>query len=507
MLLYFFENPRKLRFLAWLIFSLATLFLVGSFESRLANTIGDDHPIVLARIFNHPEAWARDFGLVTGKAFAVASLPNLLASYLERLHSSFPYALSWLYIFVQNLGLALALMVYQKNFCKAPLLGLLGACFAYFCAPWTVNLAYYPSLMHTPYPGHLVVPFLVLAAGALLQEKWKLLGFLLCLSGLIHPSLTLQFIGLAFLYLLWTSKTSQWRTGFFVSLPGVLASVFLPLFLVPKPENPLSSSELIPSALNNPHLVPWKNEIFWSWELPSVVAVFWLAFLGVQNLKVSFPKLVPFFWANLSGVVLAAFAHFCFVKFNFLPGILLCPLRITVLSSVLLIPIGFQYLFKNIQSQKMDAVFISVTLLFFLLFSERGLFWAPLLALTFVHSPLAFRAFVFWLLLFFLAGAPLRSFTNEVLGGQVRYFLAPAFYLKTPQILFGLGSAWFIAFLMNRKKKLQWGLVVLLVLGSGAGLWKVFETGQTSRAGSSLARWQLQNWAKTHTSPSSALLS
>lgn len=501
-----FENPKIRWVFACVLFSLATLLLVGSFESRLANTIGDDHPIVLARIFNHPENWLQDFGWVVGKAFAVASLPNLIASYLERLHSSFPYVLSWLYIFIQNLGLGLVLMIYQRNFCKDPFSCLIGAIFVYFCAPWTVNLAYYPSLMHTPYPGHLVMPFLVLGAGALLQEKWKFFCFIVCISGLIHPSLTLQFIGLAILYLLWSQKTNQLIKGLWASLPGVLASFSLPLFLIPKPENPLTAQELIPSALNNPHLVPWKNEIFWSWEVPSVVGVFWLAYLGVTSLRDRFPQLVPFFWANATGALLAALSHFLFVQMEFLPGILICPLRITVLCSIFLIPIGFQYLLEQIKSQRIDTAFISVTLLFLLLFSERGLFWGPLIALSLGRSSKAFYFFLFWLFLFFLTGAPLRHLTNEEVGGQVRYFFAPGFNLKTSQILVGLTSAFFLHLLIRRAAKLQWVLGALLLLGGGAGLWKSFEIGQLTREGSYLARWELQKWAKNHTHSKSVFM-
>jgi len=314
---------------------------------------------------------------------------------------------------------------------------------------------------------------------------------------------------------LWLQKKSLPLKSLWMFLPAALGSIALPLWVIPKASNPLTASELLPSALANPHLVPWTNGIFWTWGLPSMLGVFGLGFLAARHFKNTFPKAVPFFWANVITVCLAAAAHWAFVKIQFLPGILLCPLRITVLNSLFLISLGFQYLLDLLQSRNWKLIFIVSIFIFLFLFSERGLFWGPLAALLILSFsqrpekslPIAFKLCFFWTILFIFAGAPLRILFNGDISGTVRSSLAPAFSLTQFQIAYALLASGVLSCLsLWKRSSSQWAMGLALVFGMSAGLSKCFTIGHASLEGPLQSRWELQAWAKANTPPQSVFL-
>ncbi|MSP18900.1 MAG: hypothetical protein EXR74_04955 [Bdellovibrionales bacterium] len=208
---------------------------MGSFDSRLANSNGDDHPVVWARYFANPTFWKGDGGFFLAQQFGVATLPNIISTYSVKLNTQLPILLSWIYIIIQNVGIGLAFYFLATLWVKEKWLAASVALLSYSMTPWQLNLAYYPSMIHSPYSGHLVMPFIAFAAYFLLTERTIYVSVFLVIAGLIHPSQTLQFIFLALVFLLISDKTSR-RVAHLASLiPPLLASLIIPFVFYRSP--------------------------------------------------------------------------------------------------------------------------------------------------------------------------------------------------------------------------------------------------------------------------------
>lgn len=212
-----------------------TFLLVGSFDSRLANSNGDDHPVVWARYFANPAFWEGDGAFFLAQQFGVATLPNIIAIYAVKLNTQLPILLSWIYIFIQNVGIGLAFYFLATLWVKEKWLAATVALLSYSMTPWQLNLAYYPSMIHSPYSGHLVMPFIAFAAYFLLSQRTLYVSVCLAIAGLIHPSQTLQFIFLAVVFLLISDKTSRRVIHLSSLIPPLLASLIIPFIFLPKP--------------------------------------------------------------------------------------------------------------------------------------------------------------------------------------------------------------------------------------------------------------------------------
>ncbi len=498
-----------------LIFAVLTILLVGSFESRLANSNGDDHPVVWARYFSNPDFWRGDSNFIMAKSFAKATLPNLLAMVSVRWNQNFPILLSWIYVFIQNLGLGLAFYFFSRLWTQEKWIATAVALLSFAMTPWQLNLAYYPSMIHSPYPGHLVMPFLVIAVYFLVLERRGAMTLSLAIAGLIHPSQTLQFLFLLGLFLLALKKEKFQPLQYISFVPAVVTSLLVPFFFIPKFENPLINSELLPSALLNPHLVPWESTTFWPWGFPSIVAALLLSFLACRPWSNDTPKLKAFWWANIMALVVMGAIHFIGVKFKILSIILLCPFRVSVINSVLLAPIGFIYLLKKLQSCRWSVSWAAGSLVFFLLFSEAGLFWGPLLALAVNEfkkeqkssGKIVVGIIMVWWMLFLLMGRPLREFMGPDVSGFFRHLMAPGANLTVAKIgltfVFSLLLSFWVLWKVKSKKEIGVGLVLI---ASVFALFKSFQVGRESTVGEAKARWELQKWAKEFSPTDSVFL-
>jgi hypothetical protein len=502
------SNSRTEKIVLIILFVVVTLLLVGSFESRLANSNGDDHPVVWARYFSNPQFWEGDGNFLAAKYFGIASLPNLLATLLVQWNENFPIWLSWVYVFIQNMGLALAFYCIARLWVPEKRFAFTIALLTYAFTPWQQNLAYYPSMIHSPYPGHLVMPFIVIATYFLLEQKLWVMSFFLAIGGLVHPSQVLQFILLAgiFLFLKENCRIRLSNQRYFI-LP-VATSFFVPLFLIPKSLNPLTDSELMASALSNPHLVPWESTTFWPFGLPSLIGIFALSFLACREMSKKFPYLKSFWWANLISLIVLGAIHFIGVKLRILPVILLCPLRVSVINSVLLSPLGFIYIVKKAYEENRWLIWISMSLLFLMLFSQSGICWGPLLALIvwqlIKKSEIRQRSmelvFLLWWGAFFLFGRPLRNILGSDISGALRFFMAPGTHLTLTQIVTAFVlSLLFSVLISNKKFKKEWVGYIYLLLAVTFTLVQSYQWGRDSVRGELNDTLLVQTWAKNST--------
>lgn len=482
-----------------LVLIVASVFEVGSYNSHLANAIADDHPAVWAQIFSSPDFNRNDPNFQVAAGFIFSSLPNLITAYSGRVSNQLPDWICYLFLVIQTVGLGLALFVFCKGFIKDDFSALLTAVVTFFIHPWVFNLAYYPNLIFTPYAGQLVLPFIVLAASALLKNQIIRACVWLSISGLIHPALTLQFLVISFFYLLFTgSLREQFKNLSLLGIPA-LFSLLLPLWVTPKPAEPLSKAEILPSLLNHPHAFPWSTPVFWPWAVPSFLGILFLT--GLSQRK----KASPFFKASLLAVALLGSFHLASGALLFVEGSVFSGFRVTSLCSLLLLPYGVHYLLNLLSAESIAKKVWAFFVLSFFIMSQRGLPWVGLLALLILDNlPKSEQAekraktfFFAWWIVFVFTLRPMRDLGFEDLGAIIRYVLAPAFSFTAPKYVLILMGA---LVLLVRKDKykavaVKASVAILLVLG----LWGSFDTGASSRDPKKMAFVEVQNWAREKT--------
>lgn len=497
----------------WVLLSFLTAFLqVRSYDTRLAHSIADDHPAIWAQFFknnslnpNHPED-------IFAQTIIFSSLPNLIAAFSTHIHDGLPHLLSLFFIAIQIVGLVFALYQFCILFCSSKTSAILTSVLTFWMQPWTKNLAYYPNFSFTPYPGQLVLPFLMGGITCALRSRLWMSALLLSIGGLIHPSLTLQsLVILAFFRIQQESIGSFLKTSFVFILP-FFAALILPLGVVPKSVNPLTSSELLPSALSNPHLVPWNNAIFWSWEIPSLLAVFILSGVAIYYFRTpqaNFER--RFFRAHLVAFLFLGGLHLLSVKFHFLEGILLCPLRVTSLNALMLLPFGVDYLIRKMEDKSFAMQSLALTCLSFFIFSPIGLPWFQILGLFVLEKFRSARtqklvgiASILWWGLFLFSLRPMRWLGWEEAASQLRGLLAPALSLSTSHYLMCLFLLVLLAFAQKasgRRRNLAWMISVIIT-----GIWTSYQMGANTQTEASQALVAVQQWAHKNTSPQSIFI-
>lgn len=503
-------------FLLLSVVALGSFLEVGSYESHLANAIGDDHPAIWSKIYSKPDFNKKSISYQGAAGFIYSSLPNLLTALAGRVHSQASHWLCYFFLTIQTLGLAFSLFYFCRVFVPDDTRALLTATVTYLIHPWTFNLGYYPNLIFTPYPGQLVLPFLVLSFAFALKENWKFWIISLSIAGLIHPTLTLQATTVCALFFLLTKiklKNGYSILGFFIP---ILFSVILPLFFVPQPINLASREEILQSIFTNPHLNPVKNQILWPWAVPSVLGIFLLSYLPVHFRTPSTDKKVKALWLScfisLSGFIIF---HLLSLKLEFIRGILLSGFRSSSLTSLILLPFGVYFLLNTIENRQKSQSpewLWSYWILGFLIISQRGLPWPGIIALfVLLRFPQSKRAvrftqilFGFWWLFFFMSLRPLRNWGLGDLASDLQYLIAPAFSFQRAEYLI-----WFFSFVLlflvpRRVHRHSIGLasIFLLILG----LWNCFETGAISKDEYRSALVQAQKWAYKTTLPQSRFL-
>lgn len=210
-----------------------------------------------------------------------------------------------------------------------------------------------------------------------------------------------------------------------------------------------------------------------------------------------------------------AVLHLGGVKLKILPIILICPLRITAINSVLLLPLIINGLFDLIWKSKRAVVFTSVTLLMLILFSKRGLFWGPLLILACSKSDESKRFQIFrtevlimvWWIVFLLAGRPARLLFGEDMSGLLRNILAPGISITFFQIFTAVIIGLLFSFYMPLGKWSAKKVVpFLLCLVTAIGIVQARNQGADTMTGLLRSMLELQRWANAKTPKESIFL-
>lgn len=489
---------------------------LGSYESHLANAIGDDHPAIWAKIYSKSDFNKDAPAYQAAAGFIYSSLPNLLTASVGRFHPQFTHWLCYLFLAIQTLGLVFALFYFCKIFVPNNNTALLTAILTYFIHPWTFNLGYYPNLIFTPYPGQLALPFLVLSFALALKNKWAWYGATLSLAGLIHPTLTLQTTAITFVFC-WLAKI-QWGKKVLVLglVSPLIFSLLLPIFFVPQPVIAAARDEILQSIFSNPHLNPSKNQILWPWAIPSVLAIFLLSYLPIHFRFFTAEKKIRALWfsclISLSGFIIF---HLTALQLGFVKGILLSGFRSSSITSLILLPLGVCFLLNNIEcrTEKFSPKAIwSYWILGFLIISQRGLPWVGIFALFFLYqfkkSRLVLNStrtlFFLWWLLFLLSLRPLRELGMQDIASHLQYIIAPAFSFDKIEYLFLFFSSITLFLFPSLAQKQFFGVANACLLS--LGLWSCIETGASSQTEFRTDLVEAQKWAQKVSSPNSRFL-
>jgi hypothetical protein len=240
----------------------ATWLLIGDFAVRLANTSSDEGLIGYAYFFRDPALFRHDAHMTYWGPAALASMMNWLPAALFKYAGVPPEIFHWLFVFAQNVLLALAIYRFATVTSGSRAVAWLAALFVLAFRPHWWNIGLFADLDWVPYAAWLALPLLVYAAGFALEGRLIATAAALLAGGLVHPVHGLfatAMIG-GYWALLWLREGGNRELLIrAAALIAVTAAYALPV-LVSKSgmiEAPLS--EVLPKLINNGHVNPWAS--------------------------------------------------------------------------------------------------------------------------------------------------------------------------------------------------------------------------------------------------------
>lgn len=484
-----------------LVITLLTYLRAGDPEVAQALSIDDDHLAFYSHLYKTPEAFRCVPWEKCPYRFAFASIQNSVPALLFKYAGIPPEFFSVLFVWLQNVLLIFALLRFCKILFSNRDHALVAALITYLAQPWSWNLAYYPSFLYTNYPGQLAMPFVLFAGAALIEKKSMQLFFSLLLTGLIHPSFGIYVFCIAALYTLVTLKESarlkQWGL-----LAAAQALALLPTFLTAGGGGgtPLSYEEKLAAVLHNPHYIPWQNEIFWTWSLPTLGGVIFLALWALKRQ----PKFVWFVKCLLTLLFCFGLGHFVAAKIGFIPLIQLVPLRASALVSTFLFPLALSGLLKCFDSDSRLERFAAAQIVLMHASFSSGLLWVPILVLFLPKKSAGVRFGVAALLLWNLSllGANRLTYTPglEMIGHvSVTLSRLGISQFTRAEFLVGVFTALLFAFWPRGEKRVVSLGVALLAVAFFVG-----PKAQKLEAGRDL--FLAQKWARENTPPGTTFL-
>jgi hypothetical protein len=241
---------------------ITTFLVIGHFGVRLANTSTDDGLVSYAYFFKFPELFARDASMLNWGPAALASMLNWLPAVLFKYAEIPPEIFFWLFTFLQNILLAIAMYRLAMVMVRSREVALITAVFTLAFRPHWWNMGLFADLNWMPYGGWLALPFLVFAGALALEQRLTATAVMLLIGGLVHPILglfTAAMIGTYWLLLLLRERKAGeiiWSLG----VLGIAAVAFLlPAIFVRLGIEEAPSSAILPLLLKNGHAIPWAN--------------------------------------------------------------------------------------------------------------------------------------------------------------------------------------------------------------------------------------------------------
>jgi hypothetical protein len=365
--------------------SVSAVWMIGDYPVRLANSCLDDNPVNLTRMAEHPDDFTNDVFLTYGTKSVYLSMQNWLIILLHRGLGVAPEVSSWGLAFLQSILLGFALFQFIRTVAGRSGIAWWGFAFAWATQLWGWNLANYASDLYEAYYGQLVLPFVVFAATAILKNRYGWAFLCLAISALIHPSVTLQMIGVAGIFWLGNIGRSQWV----VRGAGLFAIVLLcavpPLWLTSFQREGVDAAYVMREVARNPHMAPWVHPAFWSTTVPSFFGFTILIIMSSRFRGQCHGEGVRWWYSTLAACLLFAVAHGAGFWFGLPRVIQGVPLRSTTLLLLFSLPLLAWYLSERISARDPLGRWAALLLTLLCAFSGQALFIGPLLALFLVE--------------------------------------------------------------------------------------------------------------------------
>lgn len=368
------------------VLSALMLLRTGDFGVRLAAN-DDIVPVSYAYFWEYPDRFGRDILSTYARAYTLSTLSNWLPALLLHTVRLAPEGSSWALLYLQNVLLGLAIWRYTRLATRREGLAWLAVGFAFAAQPWCWNLANYGSKLFAPYPGQLALPFLLLAACAVLEDRPRWAVGWLTLSGLIHPTLTLYMLAVVGAYWLWTARRDWRQVGpRWIGLMGAALLCVAPAFYVRVTGGEgVSAAELMAALQDNLHAMPWRHGATFGASAFSFAGSVALALLGLRRARDAGGEpgdSRPWIAAIGLGCVLFAAALAAGLLLANPLLLQLTPLRATVLWPLLTLPWALGYLADRATGARFVVRWSALAVLLLAAAFVYGLAWGPLIALA-----------------------------------------------------------------------------------------------------------------------------
>ena len=335
-----------------IILSVNVVFVVGDFEVRMGLTSGDDSPLAIANYFSHPEYYQYDTGIHNWIPVAMGSMQNWLAVGLHAFINIPPQITFYLFVFIQNVLLGLAIFRFSLSINSSIYVAWLVLVFSLNARVYTWNLAGYGDLMYTSYAAHLSLPFIIFAANYLLSGKFYLHLVFLLVGGLFHPGLAIYAsacFGLFLLYGAYKSKDYKNLVRQFLLITVVLVIYLTPYWLAVRDVAKISDSYILPLLLSNQHAVPWLatgflDKIFY--RSLSLLFVLIMAIMAIQR-GITSTKSNQFLATICVACIFLTITHVLVVYLEVVPLIRLILHRSTILIAMFCVPFAVGIVFDT----------------------------------------------------------------------------------------------------------------------------------------------------------------
>ncbi|MDP1671517.1 MAG: hypothetical protein Q8L65_00200, partial [Burkholderiales bacterium] len=241
---------------------ISTYLLIGDLGVRLANTSTDDGLVAYSYFLKYPERFAQDANLRNWAPVGLTSMLNWLPAVLFKYVGIPPDFFYGLFIFLQNILLALAMYRLAIVMTGSRESALITAVFTLAFRPHWWNMGLFADLDWMPYGAWTALPFLIYAGAYALERRIAMTVSMLLIGGLVHPILGL-FAGAMFgaYWVLLSLREKELRELVrSVVAFSVTGFVFLlPVMLVRAGAEEAPVAHILSLVLRNGHAIPWAN--------------------------------------------------------------------------------------------------------------------------------------------------------------------------------------------------------------------------------------------------------
>jgi hypothetical protein len=447
----------KFDLLFFLFLFCLSLLLMINFDLRIVNLHEDDGPIFFALDFAQPQMFAGDYlhGIpveIIMPFYMATSLLIFLPGLIYKYFNLHPYQITWFLTFLQIFGFGYFLYDFLRTAGISRKMAWLGVVIAYPAAIWGWSFTYFESDfdgIFSAAPRIACFPFILFSFSCLLKKKTRTGYFFLLLAGLIHPPIGLFAIGTIAIWSVLQSGLSNIRNLFPRMIVLFLISLVIaaPAFILrwSLPVHPLPLNEVIQGIKLNIHFYPWNFGLHWP---PLQTTCIWLfiAILGYRTVKRSNPVYFNLWIASLFSSVIFGFSQVLGAVLSITSFLDLGGLRAFTIAVFTSMPFVLIFFEEHYSSQ--GFLFRFLSLLFFLLpflTVQYGLSWFLAISLALlvivqtlprdsIHHIFPLSRSAINILVSCLTGIFILFF---ILGDSIYLFDLPRILIKIIEFFFG----------------------------------------------------------------------